>query len=252
MIERSFILLPGVGITKERQIKQYVPDWNTFLAAATITGISSQRKRFYDKFLCQAKQALHDDNMPFFVQHLPLAEHWRLYTHFREDALFLDIEVEHVTKDLTVIGMYNGQDTKIMIQGKNMHLPTIKKELQKAKVVVTYNGNIFDIPFLRKKYPGLLPNIPCFDVAVGCRRLGLLGGLKKVEETLGIHRDNRIVRELRSGQPYQLYKMWKNSGDEHYLRLLVEYNEEDVISLQRVADHICKELTTLEEQSLKS
>ena len=31
--------------------------------------------------------------------------------------------------------------------------------------------------------------------------------------------------------------MYKASGDDYYLKLLVEYNEEDVINLKKVADY---------------
>ena len=36
--------------------------------------------------------------------------------------------------------------------------------------------------------------------------------------------------------------MYKATGDEHYLNLLVEYNEFDIINLKTVAEHCVKKL----------
>jgi uncharacterized protein YprB with RNaseH-like and TPR domain len=64
--------------------------------------------------------------------------------------------------------------------------------------------------------------------------VGLNGGLKEVENKLGIRR-NKIVEGLYGGDALALWRIYKNTGDEYYLNLLIEYNEEDIINLKRIA-----------------
>ena len=59
---------------------------------------------------------------------------------------------------------------------------------------------------------------------------------------MGIKRQNKIVEKMYGGDPAKLYRMWRGSGDERFLKLLVEYNEEDVINLKQIADHAYSKL----------
>jgi uncharacterized protein YprB with RNaseH-like and TPR domain len=77
--------------------------------------------------------------------------------------------------------------------------------------------------------------------------VGLNGGLKKIEKQLNIRR-RQIVEGLYGGDAAQLYRMWRGSGDDYYLRLLVEYNEEDTINLKRIAEHVYRELKKMQLQ----
>ena len=181
--------------------------------------------------------------MAFFVDHFSSRDMHKLYSHFKDETIFLDIEVEHVTKDITVIGLYGGVDTKIMIKGKNLDISYLSKFLSHYKLIVTYNGSVFDIPFLKKRYPDLIPKVPVIDLRHMCSRAGYSGGLKQIEKELGICRTNPLVENLVGGDPYKLYRMWKGSGDEHYLRLLVEYNEEDLINLRPILHHLLKSVS---------
>lgn len=246
MIRNSFIFLDRIGLNMEKNIlRQGVLDWNTFLSKDKIMNISDKRKAYYDLRLMEAKAHLQKDDSSYFHRILPLSETWRLYEYFRDDCVFLDIEVSSVTKndsEVIVIGLYDGFDTKLMIRGINLDMINLSKELKNYKLIVTFNGNVFDMPFLRKRYPSLIPDMPVLDLRTACNRIGLKGGLKDIEKTLGIRRDNPIVGKLCNGDPLKLYKMFKASGDKYYLDLLVEYNEEDIINLKPIADKACKAL----------
>ena len=175
---------------------------------------------------------------------LPQSETWRLYDFFREDAVFLDIETTGLGKnedDITVFGLYDGINTKTMIKGINLDYQLLKKELQKYKLIVTFNGASFDLPFIEKRYPNLLPKIPNFDVKSVTKRLGLNGGLKNIEKELGIKR-NPIIDNFYGGDALTLWKMYRATGDDYYLNLLVEYNEFDVVNLKIVAEHCVKKM----------
>ena len=169
---------------------------------------------------------------------------WRLYDFFREDAVFLDLETTGLSKnndDITVFGLYDGISTKIMIKGINLDYTSLKKELEKYKLIVTFNGASFDIPFIEKRYPNLIPKIPNFDVRSVTDKLGLKGGLKNIERELGIKR-TQIVDKFYGGDALTLWRMYSATGDEYYLNLLVEYNEFDIINLKIVAEYCIKKL----------
>ena len=113
--------------------------------------------------------------------------------------------------------------------------------MEKYKLIVTFNGSSFDIPFINKCYPGLLPKIPNFDIKSVTDRLNLKGGLKEIEKKLGIKR-NKIIEKFYGGDALMLWKMYRATGDDYYLKLLVEYNEEDIINLKTIADYCVEKL----------
>jgi len=244
MIENSFIFLDRIGKEKERSIwKQGIYSWEAFLSTKNIKGISAAAKGHYDRKILEARRNLLNYNSSYFTDVLPLSEQWRLYDFFKEDAVYLDIETDGVneTDDITVVGLFDGLDTKTMIRGVNLDFDLLRQELSKYKIIVTFNGSVFDLPFIRKRYGKVLPKIPHFDLRFCCKRIGLTGGLKEIEKKLDIIRSNEIVETMYSGDAALLHRMWRGSGDEHYLQLLVEYNEEDVINLKKIAEYVYSE-----------
>ena len=183
MIRNSFIFLERVGNKLEKNIwGNGISDWDSFLKKDSISGLSKSRKLYYDRKILEARKQLFDANSSYFLDILPKSQMWRLYDFFKEDAVFLDIETTGLSKnydDITVFGLYDGLNTKTMIQGINLNYNELKKELQKYKLIVTFNGACFDVPFIEKRYPGLLPKVPNFDVRSLTKQLGLFRGLKR-------------------------------------------------------------------------
>ena len=66
------------------------------------------------------------------------------------------------------------------------------------------------------------------DLMVRCRRHGVRGGLKQIEQRFGITR--RIVGLTGRDAP-RLWHEYDTNGDEHALATLLEYNREDVVNL---------------------
>jgi uncharacterized protein YprB with RNaseH-like and TPR domain len=247
MITHSFIFLDMINAKTEKSIwKQGIRSWDDFISRKKIKGISAIRKIYYDRQILEAKRNLYNSDSGYFYERIPLSETWRLYEFFRENAVFLDIETSGVTKhdDVVVVGLFDGLNTKTMIKGINLNLFGLKQELSKYCLIVTFNGATFDIPFLKKRYPGLIPKIPIFDVRTTCARVGLNGGLKEIEKKLGIRR-NKIIEKFYGGDPLCLWKMYRATGDEYYLNLLIEYNEGDTMNLQRIADYTVQKLKSI-------
>ncbi|MBI2541367.1 ribonuclease H-like domain-containing protein [Candidatus Woesearchaeota archaeon] len=255
MITSSFVFLERVGSRLERNIwKNGIDGWDDFLRRKSVNGLSAYRKCYYDRKLLNARKALYNFDSGYFIGLLPQPEMWRLYNFFKEDAVFLDIETTGLSRqndDITVLGLYDGINTKTMIKGINLDYGALKEELKKYKIVVTFNGASFDLPFIEKAYPGLMPKIPNFDVKSIAGRLGLKGGLKNIEKELGIKRSN-LVGRFYGGDALTLWRMYRATGDEHYLNLLVEYNEYDTINLKIVAEHCVKGMKDRLNERLKN
>ncbi len=247
MIRSSFIFLDGIGKKKERRLwASGIGSWEEFLRTDKIRGIPIWRKRHYDRQIRKAKESLYSFNAAYFHRLLPKSEHWRMYSFLREDAVFLDIETNGVEKnaEITVVGLFDGISTKTMIKGINLDFNQLKSELSRYKLIVTFNGAVFDVPFIKKRHSSVLPAVPHFDLRFACKKVGLSGGLKEIEKRLGIKR-NKIVEGMYGGDALTLWRMWRGSGDDYYLKLLVEYNEEDVINLKTIADHVYSEMKKL-------
>ena len=238
MIRSTFCHLPGISTKKEQQIWQNgIFTWDHFLEKKAVKRISEEKKKFFDGKIRQAKKALYSQDSSFFLEKLKPNQMWRLYDFFKEEAVFLDIEASSSTEEgyITVIGLFDGITTKVMVRNINLDEKMLKKELEKYKIIVTFNGSSYDLPMLNKKYEKLLPNIPHIDLRHLCAKVGLRGGLKMIEQELGIRRQNIIVERLYGGDPVQLWRMFLGSGDDYFLNLLVEYNEEDCINLKQIA-----------------
>jgi hypothetical protein len=244
MIQKSFIFLEKIGKKLENNIwQQGITSWDSFTNTKKIKGISKKRKYYYNNQLRKAQSALYSFEPGYFLDLLPQSEMWRLYSFFKDEAVFLDIETTGVSSfdDITVIGLFDGLETKTMIKGINLDYNKLKEELKKYKLIITYNGSTFDIPFIKKRYPDLLPEIPNFDLRVACQRVGLTGGLKNIEKQLGIRR-NKTIEGFYGGDVLTLWKMFRATGDEYYINLLVEYNEDDCFNLKKIADYVCSKI----------
>ncbi|MBS3125881.1 ribonuclease H-like domain-containing protein [Candidatus Woesearchaeota archaeon] len=244
MIRNSFVFLDRIKQKREQELwARGIRDWDAFLNSQRVQGIAPSRKLYYDRRLQHAKKALHEMDAAYFANVMPSTEVWRLYEYFKEETVFLDIETTGVTgwDSITVIGLFDGISTKTMIRGINLDLEALKRELRRYKMMITFNGATFDLPFLKKRYPDLLPDILHWDLRSSCEKIGLKGGLKQIEQEMGIKR-NKIIEKMYGGDAVTLWRMFRATGDDYYLRLLVEYNEEDVINLKYLANYAFQKL----------
>jgi uncharacterized protein YprB with RNaseH-like and TPR domain len=65
-------------------------------------------------------------------------------------------------------------------------------------MLVTFNGLNFDVPMLYRNFPKLMLDQLHLDLCPTLRRVGLRGGLKRIEQQLGLLRDPRLGRAERT------------------------------------------------------
>ena len=240
MIRESFVLLPRVGRTMEHRLwRQGVHDWNAFLGASSISGMSQKTKAAHDRLLVVARDQLIEGNSRFFTSLMDPIEHWRLYDTFKDEACFLDIETG-MQNEVTVVGIAVGDKCYTLLRGSTLDKDAIQRLLSRAKILVTFNGRSFDMPVLQK-YFNLNVDMPHVDLRHVCAAVGLHGGLKNIEKIVGIKRPDELA-VVHGAQAPALCKAYRATVDDYYLNLLVKYNEEDCVNLQTLADKVVPEL----------
>ena len=234
MLKRSFIHIPGINEEIEKQIWQSnVHSWTNFLENHASVSLSSTKKEQITSYIHQSLQAYDNQEHSFFFDNMPPKQQWRLYGHFK--CCFLDIETTGLSKyndDLTVIGLYNGRESKIFINGKN--LDQFAEEIKKYDLIVTFNGKCFDVPFLKAKFPRLDLDKPHLDLRYLMKDIGYVGGLKRIEREVGICRDDDL-QDISGFDAVRLWYKYKK-GDEEALKLLVKYNIADIENLKTLME----------------
>ncbi|MBD3209813.1 exonuclease [Candidatus Micrarchaeota archaeon] len=237
MLEHTFIHLPNFGPSRERKLwSRGVHTWDDFLEHYG----SSPFHRDWCRRIAGSRQALKERDAPYFSRSLPRDEMWRCFSHFRK-AAYLDIETTGLSAEqnhLTVIGVYDGKKTRSYVQGQN--LEDFKKDIRKFDTVVTFNGSMFDIPFIRKhmNFSGLPP--VHIDLRFLLASLGIGGGLKKIEKKFGFAREDDLDG-LTGYDAVLLWKAYKKQNDRDALDKLVRYNAADVSNLKKLMEYAYKE-----------
>jgi hypothetical protein len=239
MLRHSFLFLPGIGPMRERSLwSKGITRWDEFLDESSIRGFSARRKADLDAELSAADRKYRESDSVYFGLKLPRREQWRCIDDFRGSAIYLDIETTGVSprSPITVVGAYDGSRMHTLVRGQNLTRTNLGGILMGAKMVVTFNGSSFDIPMIESQFPGIIPEIPHVDLRHALRRLGLVGGLKRIERELGIERDKRV--EYMTGEDaVYLWRLWERDGKRNAIELLAEYNAEDCRNLKALAEY---------------
>jgi len=193
------------------------------------------------KTLETSVKALEKRDGSFFRKGLGIKEAWRAYPEFKDSCVYLDIETDggRSGASVTTIGLFDGVEFKCLIKGQNLdEFPEIIKQYG---MIVTFFGASFDLPMLEKRFFGLKFNQLHLDLCPTLHRLGLKGGLKKIEKQLGIARGDD-TDGLNGLDAIRLWRAYSLQGDEEALETLVAYNREDVVNMEYLAGYAYKNL----------
>jgi uncharacterized protein YprB with RNaseH-like and TPR domain len=232
MLTATFLHAPGIGQQTERRFwERGIRSWDEALAAAP-RDLPVTRPKYTTLIpaLEASQNALADRDFRFFAQNLPNKEHWRAFDHFSDRIGFLDIETTggYQPDDVTLIGVYDGYESRFYIKGKN--LEDFVQEAERCAAWVTYFGTGFDVPFLRRRFPNLAWDQLHIDLCPLLRRLGYTGGLKHVEERVGINRPPEITG-MSGFDAVHLWNQYRRYRSEEALTRLIQYNRADIENL---------------------
>jgi uncharacterized protein YprB with RNaseH-like and TPR domain len=163
-------------------------------------------------------------------------EKWQLYLHFPSELLFIDIETEGLSKkrnDITIIGIYKENRYYSFI--KDLNLEEAFVLLAETPIWITFGGENFDIPFIKKTFPDLKTPLVHIDLFFLTKEIGLKGGLKKIEKMLGIERK---TDGLNGYDAVKLWRRWSEERDIDALKTLILYNKEDVVNLKKIMEYV--------------
>ena len=232
-IENSFIPVHGVGERTERNLwESGVTHWDEF--DDTLVGTKTADR--IESYIAEATEHLDDGNSRFFDDSFPSGERWRLYENFRDETCFFDIETTGLSAErdaVTTVSFYQDGETTTLVRGDDLTADAIAEQFVDAKLVATFNGARFDVPFLETSFDVDI-DVPHVDLMYPCRTLDLTGGLKQIETDVGIGRDRPDI----SGR--DAVRLWREyeRGDDDALETLVSYNREDTVNLERLMETV--------------
>jgi uncharacterized protein len=166
---------------------------------------------------------------------------------FTDPRLFSDFQ----NHKLTVVGVRvldDRQDDFFQFFDQDCTKAALLKTLAGVQKLVSYNGRSvpdsikrrigFDFPVINAQLGILLDReFQHTDVVPECWKKNLFGGLKKVEETLGL---KRKLPGKDGAWASEAYRQFKSTGDKKYLDELLAYNREDVFMLREVETLLAK------------
>jgi len=159
----------------------------------------------------EARAALDAGLADWFLNRLKPGFRTRVYPHFIEGVRFLDIETTGlgINAEITTVAVYDGRRLSVFVEGINLHeFPGV---LKGAGLLVTFNGQRFDLPMLRKRFKIDLA-IPHIDLMPVVKAHGYHGGLKACERKMGLKRGGGWGYRRRRGCS-TLASVWK--GQRH-------------------------------------
>jgi uncharacterized protein len=236
MLNNTYIHISGVGKSLEQKIwAQGIRTWEEFIENGEKISIPSSKREKILQEIRKSSKHLAEKDCYFFSQCLPSAEHWRAYPIFSDSVAFLDIETTGLSQrmdTITVVGIYDGDEVKSFIKGIN--LEDIVKEFSKYRLLVSFNGTRFDLPFIRSEFPEIEFKQLHIDLMYPLRRIGYSGGLKNIEKLLGISRSE----DTEGMTGFDAVRLWKQyeRGDQEALSKLVKYNREDIVNLKTIIE----------------
>jgi uncharacterized protein len=168
--------------------------------------------------------------------------------HTPDNDLFFRDYKNHL---LTVIGIrVVGPDTDQFTQllEKNITKARLLESLWGVTRLVTYNGRSipddvkhrvgFDFPVIDAQLGVVLDcEFPHTDLVPECWKKNLYGGLKKVEQVLGLQRQ---LPGKHGAWAMQTYRAYVKTGDKKCLEEFLAYNREDVFMLREVELKLAK------------
>ncbi|PCR89796.1 ribonuclease H-like domain-containing protein [Natrinema ejinorense] len=236
-IENSFIPVRGVGETTERRLwENGITHWDEFDGSVVGSTLADRIEDFIDEGWTHLERG----DVSVFADALPASSRWRCYENVSDETCFLDIEttgLDAASNDVTTVSLHRTGETKTFVKGRDLTAARLERELAESALLVTFNGQRFDVPFLETCFD-VDVDLPHVDLMYPCKKLGLDGGLKAIEKDLGIDRD---MPDISGRDAVRLWHEYER-GDERSLETLVEYNRADTRNMEPLMEIVADRL----------
>ncbi len=246
MLQNTFLHFRGISFKTESELWRSGvhcwEDWETLRDRLQPRLFEECADRPPGNGLALFHRALVESNADFFAERLPRSEYYRIALTFPKRTLFLDIETTGLSiyyDSITVVGWSYGNEYDFIVQGDDEG--KLRDVLADARAIVTFNGSLFDIPFLLKAFPGI-PIPRCHvDLRFFAKRVGLSGGQKAIEKHLNIMTRPKGVADLKGENAPLLWSRycW---GDVSALDTLIAYNRADVEGMKVIFDRVVEKV----------
>lgn len=231
MLKNTFRHIPGIGAKTEEKIWDLgILSWDSFRPPYPDT-LPEGKIRIIDRYLKESEKHLSENNPAYFSGLIPSGLQWRMFPEFRELAVYLDIETTGLGyyDSITTIALFDGRFTSWYVNGQN--LEDFVKDIFKYRLIISYNGKSFDIPFIERFFSIKLDHAH-IDLRFVLSSLGYKGGLKTCETALGIDRGD--IKGIDGFFAVLLWNDYLENKNQKALETLLAYNIEDVVNLEKL------------------
>ena len=232
LLKKTFQHIEGIGEKKESLLwKEGVIDWEDTLDKINYYAMPKSMREALKDELPRTIYNYKTKNYNYFLKRFPTPIIYRLYPALMDKTVFLDIETTGIKPSkahVTVIGCYDGKDMKVFVHGRNEH--EFLDYIKNYSIVVTFNGSCFDIPFLERYFATTIKCVQ-IDLRFVLKDLGYTGGLKKIEQDVGISRGDDMVG-VNGYTAVLLWNYYQDTKDETAIDSLIHYNLLDTINLE--------------------
>lgn len=243
LLRHSFQHLPGISAAKEAKLRsEGLRDWNDLLSPST--GQLNLFGKLSSELGCAvvaSEEALAKEDIEFFKERLPRREYYRIAASFPDRCVFMDIESTGLSRyydQVTLVGWSKGSRYEVLID------PTetirLERDLSAQPILITFNGTLFDLPFLASRFNTDWSAITHVDLRYLARRAGLTGGQKKIEVAIGLERETRLD-DVSGAEAVGLWFDYKE-GDLAALRKLISYNHADIEGMKFIFEQVIERL----------
>lgn len=253
LIRRTFRHLPGIGGVREARLWDAgIFDWQELMESVPKQlGLFRNQTSQLEQSIEESERALAEANPAYFAGRLPRSEHYRIAESFPEQCVFLDIESTGLSSyydNVTVVGWSRGESYSALIGPSDVE--ALERDLVDNPIVVTFNGSLFDLPFLQKKFGTDWSRILHIDLRFLAKRANLTGGQKKIEEEIGLARKGSL-KEISGPEAVALWFDYKH-GDQQAIETLLQYNHADVEGMKYLFEEVLNRISNCPPRSLRS